>query len=797
MTKAGEHAQLGATLMARMPQSSIATIEAVVRDRYGVVARAERLHAERDEIFRIEADDGRLFILKLTSTLEDPDETDLVTAALRHVERADPTLPTPRLVLTSDAQAAFRAAWAGDAAPTVRLFSFLAGQPLHCAPRSLAQTQALGAMLARLGLALRDFRHPGEGRALDWDISRAARLIELLGCIEDTGRRSLAASFLRHFARRVQPALRTLRHQVVHNDLNPHNVLVAASDAERIAGIIDFGDIVRTALINDVAIGASYLLPLGREPLDHPVAFVAAYHRVSPLLPDELELLYDLMATRLAMTVAITEWRARLNPENRAYITKNTGLAWAGLECLSRMPREEAVGRLRRACGMENSPVSKPPLMVNAFDPAGAVDLSPTVQDLLARRARVLGPAYRLFYENPVHVVRAAGTKLYDETGAEYLDVYNNVPAVGHCHPRVVAAMARQAALVNTHTRYLHESVVTYAERLLQTFPSPLANVMFTCTGSEAVDLALRVAHTFTQGSGVIVTQWAYHGVTAAVAELSPSLGAGVPLGPHVRTVPVPLSFPSGVDPAAQFGADVQCAIDDLQRHGIKPAALLFDTIFSSDGILTHPAGFIEPAVAAIRAAGGVFIADEVQPGFARTGDAMWGFQRHGVVPDLVVLGKPMGNGMPIAGVVARPEVLEDFGTRARYFNTFGGNPVACAAALAVLDVIADEELMANARRVGEQLRDGLRGLACRHARIGAIRGAGLFIGAELVADDAARGPDPVTSLAIVNRLRAKRVLISACGRVGNVLKIRPPLPFSSADAACFLARLGETLAEV
>jgi 4-aminobutyrate aminotransferase-like enzyme len=362
----------------------------------------------------------------------------------------------------------------------------------------------------------------------------------------------------------------------------------------------------------------------------------------------------------------------------------------------------------------------------------------------------------------------------------------------------VVEAIAKQAATINTHTRYLHETVLSYAEKLIATFPAPLTRAMFTCTGSESVDLALRIARTFTRGTGVIVTDNAYHGVTAAAAEVSPSLGSGVPLGLHVRTVPAPhVSGAKGGDPAEKFCSDVLAAIDDLRRHGIKPAALLFDSILSNDGVLTHPPGFIAKAVAAMRAAGGVFIADEVQPGFARMGESMWGFERHGVVADLVVLGKPMGNGMPIAGVISRPEVLEEFSARARYFNTFGGNPVSCAAALAVLDVIQQEGLMTHALSVGEYLQRGLRTLAQRYECIREVRGTGLFIGVELAAGVGATDSASARSLALVNRLRQRHVLISACGRDGEVLKIRPPLPFSTSDADEFLSKLDASLAEI
>ena len=431
--------------------------------------------------------------------------------------------------------------------------------------------------------------------------------------------------------------------------------------------------------------------------------------------------------------------------------------------------------------------VANVPLMVNAFDGVGEA-LPAETQSLIERRRRVLGPSYKLFYEEPVHFVRGEGVRLYDGDGNAYLDVYNNVPSVGHCHPRVVEAQARQAATLNTHTRYLYDLVLTYAERLIATFPSELANAMFTCTGSEANDLAFRIARTHTGNQGIIVTSNGYHGITAAVAEASPSLGAGVSLGNHVRVVPAPDAYRFGPDAiAAKFAADVQQAIDDLARHGLKPAALVFDTIFSSDGILSDPAGFIGAAVEAVRAAGGLFIADEVQPGFARTGTHMWGFARHGVVPDLVTLGKPMGNGLPIAGVVARPELLGEFARTARYFNTFGGNPVCCAAALAVLDVIRDEGLQDNARVVGDYMKAELLKIAATDDRIGDVRGVGLFIGIDFVTNQWSKEPDEQTGLMMVNRLRERRVLINASGALGNVLKIRPPLPFKLADADEFL----------
>jgi len=404
-------------------------------------------------------------------------------------------------------------------------------------------------------------------------------------------------------------------------------------------------------------------------------------------------------------------------------------------------------------------------------------------ETLQARRARLLGPAYRLFYEEPLHIVRGEGAWLHDADGRRYLDAYNNVAAVGHCHPHVVEAIARQAAVLNTHTRYLHGAVLDYAERLLATMPADLGHAMFTCTGSEANDLAMRIARACTGNDGLIVTRFAYHGVTESIAVASPSLGQYITLGQHVRTVPAPDSYRVAPDQIGVAFADgVRGAIDDLRAHGMRPAALLVDTVFSSDGIYTDPPGFLRDAVDAVRAAGGLFIADEVQPGLGRTGDAFWGFQRHGVVPDIVTMGKPMGNGHPLAGLAVRPDVLAPFARQCRYFNTFGGNPVSVAAGMAVLDVIEREQLGANVRKVGEHLRTRLRQLAARDARIGDVRGAGLFVGVELV-DDTRKTPATALAQHVVNTMRREGVLLNATGPHANILKIRPPMVFSEAQA--------------
>lgn len=423
--------------------------------------------------------------------------------------------------------------------------------------------------------------------------------------------------------------------------------------------------------------------------------------------------------------------------------------------------------------------------MVNAYA-AGTGHVSATAQQLIDRREKALGQAYRLFYREPVHVVRGEGVWLYDPDGNAYLDAYNNVASLGHCHPRVVEAMHQQAATLSTHTRYLNDPVVDYAEALLSRFPLELSTVMFTCSGSEANDLALRIAKLNTGGTGVIVTENAYHGVTQIMSGCSPSLGAGAPLGEDVWVVPSPIS-PSAGDAATVFCDGVREALSSMKSSGVAPAALLVDTVFSSDGLYVDPAGFLEPAVQAVRDAGGLVIADEVQAGFARTGDAFWGFERHGLLPDIVTMGKPMGNGYPMAGLAAKGDLARRFGESVRYFNTFGGNSVAAATGLAVLDVIRDEGLLENARDVGAYFAQGLGEIANSSAVIGDVRSAGLYLSVDIVRKDGPSVLWPGGALELVNGLRRDRILISATGKTGGTLKIRPPLIFTRDHVDYFL----------
>ena len=412
---------------------------------------------------------------------------------------------------------------------------------------------------------------------------------------------------------------------------------------------------------------------------------------------------------------------------------------------------------------------------------------------LLERRARLLGPGVPTFYDEPVHLVRGRDVWLWDAGGRRYLDCYNNVACVGHANPRVVEAIRAQSARLNTHSRYLHEGVLDYAERLLDTLDGRLATFLPTCTGSEANDAALRMAEAVTGKRGIVATDATYHGNTALVSQLGRSNlpGAGFGLDRYVRFVEAPDSYRRPDPDGTRFAAGVSARIAELEADGTGFAALVVCPLFLNEGFPDLADGWLAPAARAVRRAGGLLICDEVQSGFGRSG-AMWAHERLGAAPDIVTLGKPMGGGHPVGGAVATREAMEAFRGGYRYFNTFAGNPVSAAAAMAVLEEIEARRLVSRAGRVGAYARERLRSLAGRHSAIGDVRGTGLVFGAELVTEDGA--PAPELADRVVNRMRRGGVLLSRLGRHRNTLKIRPPLTFAEAHVDILVEALDAAL---
>ncbi|NNC81094.1 MAG: aminotransferase class III-fold pyridoxal phosphate-dependent enzyme [Acidimicrobiales bacterium] len=423
-----------------------------------------------------------------------------------------------------------------------------------------------------------------------------------------------------------------------------------------------------------------------------------------------------------------------------------------------------------------------------------------TTEDLLHRRHEALAPSYRLFYDDPVHLVRGEGVHLWDSDGRQYLDCYNNVPSVGHCHPHVVSAIAEQAGTLNTHTRYLHDGVVTLAERLGSRLGGDLGSAWLQCSGTEANDLAIQVARAASGNNGVIVTEHAYHGNSTLVRALSSNRHSGSERPDWIQVVDPPNTYRGqhrSDDAATRYADQVAEAARVLSRHGHGVAAILIDCSWDAPGVLTAPDGYVAQAADHVWEAGGLVIADEVQAGYCRLGTNFWGHERYGLLPDIVTMGKPMGAGHPVAATVTTPAIAAAFADQRSYFNTFGGNPVSAAAANAVLDVIEQEDLLANVTNTGEVLRAGLESLAHDHELIGNVSGAGLFWGIDLVTDRDSRQPlSPELTQGFITALRNNGVLMGAAGVHGNVVKMRPPLPFSKDNATHALETLAIVLSD-
>ena len=763
------------------PALSPTDAEDVARVAYGLDGTASPLDSERDQNFKITARESS-FLLKVSNRADDIGALEMQTEVALHIGRCDPALPVMQPLPARDG-GHFAKVESDGHEHVVRLFTFLPGTMVTATELHGAALYDFGVTVARMGQALRSFFHPAAGYKILWDLKHTPDLRRLLPSEPDKERRKVVTGVLDRFENYVAPSMFGLRAQVIHNDLTLDNVLL--DDAHRVSGIVDLGDTTHTALVCDLAIALVSLMWGRPDPLETASAAISGYNSVTRLEKAEAAVLSDLVSARLAALVLIANWRVERYPENADYITGNVDLAWRLLEQFDDL-EWPAVARHMEAAS--RAPTSPPP------ETAGSME------QLLERRERVLGPALSpLSYDRPLHLVRASGVRMFDHQGRAYLDAYNNVPIVGHSHPRVVTAIAEQSATLNTNTRYLHAAVVELAERLCATMPEGLDTVMFVNSGSEANEIAWRLATAYIGGSGGIVTAHAYHGVTAATAALSPEQWPDSERPNHVSTISVPDDY-RGEHRAEQpgwpqrYAAEVDNALAVLLREDIRPAALFLDALFTSDGIFAPPPEYLREVVRRVHDAGGLYVADEVQCGHGRSGLHLWGFQSSGVIPDFVTLGKPMGNGHPVAAVVTRSEIAERFASSSTMFSTFGGNPVACRAALAVLEVIEEDDLIERANATGARLRAGLEALRARHDAVGDVRGVGLLLGVELVSDKETRRPAPRLAYAVMNEMKERGVLVGLTGPDDNVLKIRPPLVLEDQDAALITETLDVAL---
>ena len=765
------------------PTVDLADAARLATELFGVEGDISPLGSERDQNFRVVDARGDGFVLKISNADEDPSVVDMENESVLHIARTDPELPVPRLVPTRDGPVT---AWTTSVGPAgderrhlVRMITFLDGRMVEAGELSDASLEGFGRTVARLGRAMRGFFHPAARRVLLWDVRHALELRPLLVDIDDADRRALVGRTLDRYERRVSPVFERLRAQVIHGDVTLDNAVV--DEAGHVSGILDFGDMSHTALVVDLSSLLEALMER-EDRFETGAHVVHGYRSVTPLDDDELELLPYLLGARTATSVTMAAWRLVRFPENEDYIRNWEG-AWPILEAIDELGEEEAGRRL-----------TDTPRPRRWRSPGSD-------EELAARRAEVLGPALLpLSYDRPLHLVRGEGVWLIDADGGRYLDCYNNVPVVGHAHPRVADAIARQARLLNTNTRYLFDSVIELGERLLETMPAGIDTVSFVNSGSEANDLAWRLLTNATSAGGGIITDFAYHGITTVIADLSPEEWGKAGQPRHVERIPAPDGYRGRYRReddgwAERYAAHLDDAVAALAERDVRLAATYIDSGFTSDGILMPPPEYLQGLVERTHAAGGLFVADEVQAGYGRFGDVRWSFEASGIDPDVVTLGKPMGNGMPVAAVCTRRSIADAMAETGNYFSTFGGNPVACAAALAVLDVLEDERLQERAFEVGGYLRGQLQELATRHEAVGDVRGHGLLVGVELVRDRETREPDPDAADRVANGLRERGVLVGTTGRADDTLKIRPPLPFAREHADLLVATLDEVLA--
>lgn len=994
-----------------------ADLAALARDRYGIDGAVRLLASERDQNARIKGAAGS-YVLKIANVGEDPAQIALQNATLAHLERAG-VAGIPRLIRTVDGSDCADVQANGQTS-LVRLVSWIDGQPMAGAPRTLAQLAGLGAFMGRLTKGMQGFGHPAAFRPdFPWSLDDVGALRHWVDDIADPGRRALVGRLFDRHAARIAPRLPGLRASVLHQDANDHNVIVDTDDPDRIAGLIDFGDMCFGRTVNELAITLAYALIGAADIYAAARAVIAAYVAEFPLEEAEAEVLFDLMRMRLAASVCISSHQSQLHPDND-YLLISQAPAFALLERLERIDPEFMVALCRRAAGFDATPnegeiraflagtetvsLFRPPvdtsariavltggqnpgmpafsdpafdgwlaaqrpaqlpegqpfygigpygeartvyataqfadaasperrtrhLGVDIFAPAGTALHAPlpgtvafvaynadpldyghtlilehrtpaglpfwtlyghlgaslpgllsmgqqvaagqivghlgdwpenggwaphvhfqimtslldqhggnffgvghdslwdvwsgicidpnlilrlapesfaidpvSPEKLLARRADVLGPSLSVSYRDKLKIVRGAGCWLYDHTGRAYLDAVNNITHVGHCHPHVVEAIARQAAILNTNTRYLNGLILDLSDRITGTLPGDLKVAYFVNSGTEANELALRIARTALGRKNTIVLDWAYHGNSGGMIDISPYKfkrkgGFPQPDFVEIAAFPDPYRGPhKGMSEAAgrAYAADVGRCIETIAaKTGSGAATFIAESISGVGGQVIYPAGYLWAVYEQVRAAGGIVIADEVQCGFGRVGSHFWGFELQGVVPDIVVMGKPIGNGHPLACVVTTPELARRFANGMEYFNSFGGNPVSMAVGHAVLDVIESEDLQAKATSTGDHLLTRFRDMADRHPIIGDVRGAGLFLGVELVKDRATLDPATDEAGRIVNHLRQCGILASTDGPLDNVLKFKPPMVFGMAEADRLLTETEKAL---
>ncbi len=733
----------------------------IARDHFGIEGRPSRLPGYEDVNTRITVATGESFVLKVSPSESDMSTVRLIEDAMATVGGA--SFATPRALPTRDGEP-YASLPDGSIA---RLHTWVDGATYSDCGNPAGAAHSIGRTAGEIVERLASLNTDVTRLDTQWDLQHGPDTIAALTHhVENPAQQAILSGAA---ARIAGTSTDTLPRQVVHGDLNHGNLLLRG---DTVVGVIDFGDTRRTIRIAELAVACAYAMMDQDDPITVATQVCRGYRDICEPSRDEAAALFNLILARLATSVCVAASLPMANPHHH----ETAAATWGLLGRLTAGDMDAMAEELRRAARGEEQPLGDPSLM---------------------DARSVLGPALSLSYAEPLHIVRGAGQYLYDARGRRYLDCVNNVAHVGHSEPRVVQAAAKQMAILNTNTRYLHGNVLRYARRLTATMPGHLDTVFVVNSGSEANELAIRLARTATGRSDLVCLDHGYHGNTSTLIDVSPYKFDG-PGGsgrrPGIHVLPAPDGYREaryrGSDAGANYLTDARRVLDTAE-----PAALIIEALPGCGGQLVPAPGVLAAAYEAVHDRGGLVIADEVQTGMARVGTAFWAFQLHDVSPDIVTIGKPAGNGHPLAAVVTTSEIARAFDNGVEYFNTFGGNPVSPAVGNAVLDVIYDDELQERATLVGSALIASLWELAESHASIGDVRGAGLFIGVELVVDRATKTPAPVVASTVVEHAKDHGVLLSIDGPHHNVIKIKPPLVFALENAEQLVSVVDTALA--
>ena len=762
---------------------SEAAIQDLVKEHYGLTVTVKALNGYDELNFLLSNDKNEKYILKVSNESHSFPFLEAQVEIIKHLTRSNISNCFQHFCINKQGGELTKIVL-DDHTYYIRILNFLEGT--FWVDEKVKTTELhynLGSFLGNMDNALKDFSHPAMHRNYTWDISHTSEAGDNLKHILNHEKRRIAGYFLLQFDTEVLPQIHRLRHAYIHNDANDYNVLVQGN---RVSGLIDFGDMVYTALINNLAIACTYAMLDEEDPIAVAASIVQGYHEAYKLTEQELDLLYYLIAGRLCISVTQSAYNASLDSNNEHhFITEKP--AWDLLYKLIQINPIKAQDAFRKACGFEG--------LINDND----------YSDLLEVRKKKIGRNLSIGYKDKLKIVKGALQYLYDDKGKTFVDCVNNPSHVGHCHPVVVRKMQKQIATLNTNTRYLNDAITEYAEKLTATLPEKLSVCYFVNSGSEANDLAIRMSRHYTKQKDIIVLDHAYHGTSTVAVEMSPykfDSKGGFGQMPWIHKAINPDlyrgPFKYGDEKAGEkYAADVERIIEDLKKEDKAPAVFICETLLGVGGQIPLPENYLKTAYEYVRAAGGVCIADEVQVGFGRIGDHFWGFELQNVVPDIVVLGKPIGNGHPLAAVIVTEEIADSFNNGLEYFNTFGGNPVSMTTGLAVLDVIQEEEMQQHALEVGNHLMNGLKNLMAKYSIISDVRGHGLFIGAEMVKDRTTMEPAVPEIDIVVEKMKANGFLLSTDGPLHNVLKIKPPMTFSKQNADEMVRLLDIALSEL